>query len=150
MRISDWSSDVCSSDLGQRYCATVRGNLTSQEFQECRLARTICAHDANAVAALDTEREILDDRPFAECLRYLFGHNDALGFHIIGGHGQLRGAGGRHHGCALRPHLVQLAEATLITLAPGSDTALQPLCFDVQLCVKLVRHTSTIGLAFSP
>src|SRR3546814_17830644 len=80
MRISDWSSDVCSSDLGQRYCATVRGNLTSQEFQECRLARTICAHDANAVAALDTEREILDDRPFAECLRYLFGHNDALGF----------------------------------------------------------------------
>src|SRR3546814_3968052 len=70
--------------LGQRYCPTVRGNLTSQEFQECRLARTICAHDANAVAALDTEREILDDRPFAECLRYLFGHNDALGFHIIG------------------------------------------------------------------
>src|SRR3546814_4579753 len=52
--------------LGQRYCATVRGNLTSQEFQECRLVRTICAHDANAVAALDTEREILDDRPFAE------------------------------------------------------------------------------------
>src|SRR3546814_11496345 len=101
MRISDWSSDVCSSDL-----------------------------------------------PFAECLRYLFGHNDSLGFHIIGGHRQLRGAGGAHHGCALRPHFVQLAEATLITLAPGSDTALQPMCFDLQLCVKLVRRARIIGIDF--
>src|SRR3546814_786469 len=130
------------------YTTLFRSNLTSQEFQECRLARTICAHDANAVAALDTEREILDDRPFAECLRYLFGHNDALGFHIIGGHRQLRGAGGAHHGCALRPHFVQLAETTLITLAPGSDTALQPMCFDLQLCVKLVRRARIIGIGF--
>src|SRR3546814_16973152 len=72
----------------------------------------------------------------------------SLGFHIIGGHRQLRGAGGAHHGCALRPHFVQLAEATLITLAPGSDTALQPMCFDLQLCVKLVRRARLLGLDF--
>src|SRR3546814_2705504 len=47
-----------------------------------------------------------------------------------------------------RPHFVQLAEATLITLAPGSDTALQPMCFDLQLCVKLVRRARIIGIDF--
>src|SRR3546814_15916296 len=117
MRISDWSADVCSSDLekilqipldvlsdaahldpvaavgedvayflvGRQQAALlvdddpverqregdlalVGRNLAGQQLEQGRLARAVGADDADAVAALDADGEIPDDRAVAEPL----------------------------------------------------------------------------------
>src|SRR3546814_14743985 len=60
MRISDWSSDVCSSDLGPQQAA--------QHADGRRLAAAIRAEEAVDQAAAHLHREVADDHAAAERL----------------------------------------------------------------------------------
>src|SRR3546814_5548252 len=51
MRISDWSSDVCSSDLARHYAAVVHGGIWRMEVEIAEVgevAETVEIADANA------------------------------------------------------------------------------------------------------
>src|SRR3546814_10111679 len=102
MRISDWSSDVCSSDLvdddpveRQREgdLALVGRNLAGQQLEQGRLARAVGADDADAVAALDAEGEIPDDRAVAEPLGDMIGDDHRFRADVVVGEAELGDAG---------------------------------------------------------
>ncbi len=63
---------LVDDDSGERlckgHCAAIGPELAGQELEQCRLARSVGADDADPVAALDAEREVADDRAIAEDL----------------------------------------------------------------------------------
>ena len=52
--------------LGERDRAAVGREFAGEQLEQRRLARTVCTDDADAITALDTQCEVLDDRPVAE------------------------------------------------------------------------------------
>src|SRR3546814_12264996 len=91
MRISDWSSDVCSSDLSDSYCGG--GKPAASETQSCTSAVTVwvarqntgtipCGGVSSGGSALHTDRiggipddmdknrEVLRDAPNTQCIVY--------------------------------------------------------------------------------
>src|SRR3546814_5331494 len=93
MRISDWSSDVCSSDL------------------------------AEAVAAPDARREVFEEGEVAEALRQVLGLDDGVSAAPAAGSLQLGGADLSQPLCALAAQPLQAGEAADVALAPGSHAA---------------------------
>src|SRR3546814_15409625 len=81
MRISDWSSDVCSSDL------------------------------AEAVAAPDARREVFEEGEVAEALRQVLGLDDGVAAAPAAGSLQLGGADLSQPLCALAAQPLQAGEA---------------------------------------
>src|SRR3546814_18754845 len=67
MRISDWSSDVCASDLAHR----ALGGLEKARdgAQNCRLAAPRRPQEAEELAVFDLEVRVLDCGEFAEANR---------------------------------------------------------------------------------
>src|SRR3546814_20159824 len=99
MRISDWSSDVCSSDLQRRLGvealatlveverldiaaeaqpAGVRRQSPDQHLYQGRFAGPVRADDAEAVAAPDARREVVEEGEVAEALRQVLGLDDGV------------------------------------------------------------------------
>src|SRR3546814_6922952 len=60
MRISDWSSDVCSSDLLEMNFTLARFDQTRHQARERRLSATAFPDDSEHLASLDAEGDIVD------------------------------------------------------------------------------------------
>src|SRR3546814_21058587 len=96
MRISDWSSDVCSSDLSDSYCGG--GKPAASETQSCTSAVTVwvarqntatipCGGVSSGGSAIHTDRiggfpddmakyrEVLREAPNTKCIVYRATHN---------------------------------------------------------------------------
>src|SRR3546814_11696951 len=58
MRISDWSSDVCSSDLARRPARLV--DETREDIDQRRLARAVRAEQTENLAARHVETDIVE------------------------------------------------------------------------------------------
>src|SRR3546814_4665477 len=60
MRISDWSSDVCSSDLGKRNddAEAVIPHTAIVLRRACRIGRSAAGRAARAMAQTDPQREV--------------------------------------------------------------------------------------------
>src|SRR3546814_13112233 len=131
MRISDWSSDVCSSDLPvQRLCAAdgalVRLQFPDQEPEQGRLAGAVRTDDADAVAPLHAKGEILQDRAVAAALRYILRIDDDLGLALAAFVRQPGSARQALHGTANLAHLLQLSELPLVSHPPCGHPLLTP------------------------
>src|SRR3546814_1992742 len=70
VRISDWSSDVCSSDLGNVLAEYMNGALLRRDLPGCRaqqrgLARARAAHHGDHLPAPDLKVDALQHREVA-------------------------------------------------------------------------------------
>src|SRR3546814_7693999 len=93
MRISDWSSDVCSSDLGR--------DQAGDDVEAGGLAGAVGAEQADRLAASDMHRDVAQHRPLLEALADVAGAQ-AVRSGTLGGADQTRAP-------ALRCRLVVLA-----------------------------------------
>ena len=71
-------------------------------------------------------------------LRHAVGLDHRLRANVVLGDGELRRTRRPDHRRALRPHVVQLGEASLVAAAAGGDPALQPAQLERQLGVELL------------
>ena len=100
------------------------------------------ADDADAISALDSQREVTNDVPIAIALRNLVRVDHRLRSYVVLGNGKLRGARTADHRRALRSHFVKLGEPSLVAAASSSDASLQPAKLERQLGIELVRRAS--------
>ena len=118
--------------------AAIRWIGAGQHFDQRRLARAIGPDDADAVAALNTDREGIDD------LAVTIGAADALGLddEPAGFFGFRRGkagvAGGAAIVAALLTQRVQIAKPFNVALAASGDAVTQPMFFVDDLAIELV------------
>src|SRR3546814_1123728 len=98
MRISDWSSDVCSSDLGLAHGGSVMGNDDRQEYRTCGSGFSEPLHPMHhlqpprapdhvgqVLAALDLDREA-DRGDVGVALQVFDAVDVGVGFGDGGGH----------------------------------------------------------------
>ena len=130
---------------GEGDLALVGLDFAGQQLEQGRLARAVRADDADAVAALDAEGEVLDDRAVAEALGDMVGGDHRFRAHIVVGEAELGDAGAADHRGAGRAHFVQLFEPALVALAPRGDAALQPVRFEPELGVELFGGARLLG-----
>ena len=130
--------DDSGQRLGAHDLALVGLEFARQQLEQGRLAGAIGADDADAVAALDAQSEVADDRALAEALRHSVRFDHRLGPNVVLGDGELGGARAADHRRPLRPHLMQLGEAALVAAAARGDPAFQPSRLQRQLGVELL------------
>src|SRR4029079_776170 len=133
---------LIDDDAGEGFCerhrSAVGRELTRQELQQCRLAGTVGADKADAVAALYAKRKVADDRTLTERLADIFRLDDCLRADIVLGQGELSGAGSAEHRRTLRPHLVELRKPALVAPASRRYAALEPVKLDLEFGVELL------------
>ena len=82
----------------------------------------------------------------AEALGDPVGVDHHPGLDVVIGEAEPGRAGRAEHGRARGAHLVQLGEPALVAPAPGGDSALQPVQFELQLGVELFRGARFLGI----
>ena len=120
-------------------------------LEQSGLAGAVGADDSDPVAALDAQREVADDLPFAIAFRHMLGVDHGLRAYVVLGQCELRRPCRAEHRGALRPHLVQLGQAPLVAASPRGHSALQPVQLELQLGVELLgRPRLFLVNAFGP
>src|SRR4051812_35829034 len=126
-------------DVGaEPYAAAVRCAAAGQHLDERGLAGAVRTDDADAIAALDADREAVDDLSLAIGPADILGLDDELA--------GLVGFGGREVGVARRAAIiaplvaqrVKIAEPLDVALAPAGDAVAQPVLLVDDLAVELV------------
>ena len=135
-----WSMTIPLRVSGERDRAAVGRKLAGQQLEQRRLARAVRADQPDAVAALHAQREIADDRPFAEAFRHAIGVDHDLRLHVVLGERQLGRARRAQHRRPLGAHLVELGEAALVAPPPRGHAALEPVELELQLGIELLRR----------
>ena len=113
--------------FGERDLAAVGRDLAGQQPEQGRLAGAVGPDQADAVAALDAQGEVPDDRALAEALEDMLGVDHGFRADIVLGQRQPRRARRAEHRRALGAHFVELGQAALVTAAACGDPALQPV-----------------------
>ena len=133
--------------LGDLDAAAVGFEFARQHLEQRGLARAIGADDADPVATLDAQAERLDDRPVAIGLADVVRGNDRLRLEVfLCRELEFRRAASRYHRGALRAHLPQLLESALVALAPRGHAAFEPVRFQFELGVELLRRACFLGV----
>ena len=159
--------------LGLAHRPAVGLQFAGQQFQQRRLARAIAPDNADPVAALHAQRQIVDDDPFTSSVRVersrdtvalplldfarserrpgetlgrMFDLDDALGLAVVARHRDLGHALRPVHSRARLAHFPQLGQPPLVALAPRGDAPLQPVRLDLQLGVQLLRRPRLFGI----
>ena len=120
------------------YRAFVRWQDPGQHVDQRGLAAAVRADDADAVAALDADREIADDRTAVVALADTGGLDDQRAGRRCRTGGDDGVPGGGAIAAALFPQRLQLADATHIALAPAGDAVAHPVFFGDDFAVELV------------
>ena len=141
-------NDDAVQRLGELDAACVGRNFACQQFEQRRFAGAVRSDNANAVAALDAQGEVLEERPVPISLRDALGRDDRFGTDVVAFDGHFGDTGRAHHGRPRGAHLVQLLKAALIALASGGDTALEPVELNLQLGIHLMGGAFFLGEDF--
>jgi hypothetical protein len=121
------------------------GQFAGQDFQQRGLARAIGADQTDAVAALDAQREVLDDRAIPNRLVTCSATITDLVLLSSLAIASLAAPAARHRG-ALGAHCVQLFQAAHVALAPRGHPAVEPVFLDLELGVELVGGARFLGV----
>jgi hypothetical protein len=105
----------------------IRLDLPQQQLQQGGLAGAIGADDADAVAAHDAGREILQQQSLAEALGEIDGLDDELAAGGCGFGGELGPAGPEDAAGALGAQRLKPPAPALVAAAPGGDAAQIPI-----------------------
>src|SRR5271163_1057132 len=126
-------------DIGAETDAAGVGRIGSGEhFDQGGLAGAVRADDADAVAALNADREVVDDSAIAIATADVFGlDNEFAGFIRFGG-GEIGVACRAAIVTPLLPQLVQVAEPFDVALAAARNAITQPVFLIDDLAVELV------------
>ncbi len=118
--------------------AGIRRQHSRQHADQRGLAAAVRPDDADAVAALDADREIADDRAVAIALADPFGLDDqrAGRRRRTGGDGGIAGAGAI--GAALFPQRLQLSDPAHVAFAPAGDAVAHPVLLGDDPAIELV------------
>ena len=118
--------------------AAIGGQNAGQHFDQRGLAAAVRPDDADAVAALDADREIADDRPAAVALADILrlDHKRTGRRRRAGGDGGV--AGCRAVGAALFAQHLQMADPAHVAFAPAGDAVAHPMLFGDDLAIELV------------
>ena len=138
--------DDARESLGELDLALIGVEFAGQQPKQGGLSGAVGADDPDPVAALDPEREIVNDDPLGKALGDFFGVDHDLGLGIVAGQAELGRAGGADHRCARGAHLVELGQPALIATATGGDPAFKPVKFELELGVELVRGALLLGI----
>jgi hypothetical protein len=136
-------------DIGAEPDAALVGRVgAGQHFNQRGLAGAIGTDDADAVAALNADRKVIDDSAVAIAAADVLGLDDeAAGFFRFGG-GEIGVAGGAAIVAALLPQGVQIAEPLDVALASAGNAITQPVLFIDDLAVELVLLALLLGEHF--
>ena len=100
-----------------------------QQFEQGGLARAIGADQPDAVAALDAQGEILDDRPLVIAFEDRMGVDHRLGLDLVARQPELGRARRPDHRRPLGAHLVELGQPALVAAPPRGYAAVEPVQF---------------------
>ena len=128
--------DDAGQGSGSSDSAAFRLDLAGQQLEQGRLSSPVGTDDADAVAALNTKREIADNRPFSVALADLVRLDHGLRADVILGQRQFRRPGRAEHRRALGAHFVQLGKPALVAAAPCRHAALQPVQLELEFGVE--------------
>ena len=146
---------LVDNDAGQRFgkCdfAAVGLALAGQHPDQRGLARPVRADNTNPVTALDSKREVLDDRPVAKRLLNILGVDDRLGLAVVIRCRQFNCPLRPHHCRPRRTHFPEFRQPPLIALAPCCYAAFKPVRLDLQFRIHPVGVARILGInAFGP
>ena len=116
-----------------------------QHVDQRGLADAVRPDDAEAVAALDADREVLDDPAIAIAPADVAGLDDELAGLVGFGGGKVGAAGGATIVAALLAQRVEIAEPLDIALAAAGNAVAQPVLLVDDLAVELVLFALFLG-----
>src|SRR5262249_19749922 len=118
--------------------ATIGLIRARQKVDQCRLAGAVRADDADAIAAQDACRKVVDDPAIAigSADAFCFDHQLAGLFRFRGGEVGITDRAAIIPAC--RAHRLQMAEALDIALPAAGDAITQPMLFLDDLAIELV------------
>src|SRR4051812_13344402 len=126
-------------DVGaEPYAAVVRRAAAGQHLDERGLAGAVGADDADAVAALDPDREAVDDLSLAIGPADILGLDDELAGLVGFGSREVGVARRAAMGAALVAQCVEIAEPLDVAFAAARDAVAQPVLLVDDLAVELV------------
>src|SRR3954471_16201305 len=126
-------------DVGaEPYAAAVRRAAAGQHLDERGLAGAVGADDADAVAALDPDREAVDDLSLAIGPADILGLDDELAGLVGFGSRDVGVARRAAMGAALVAQCVEIAEPLDVAFAAARDAVAQPVLLVDDLAVELV------------
>ena len=131
--------------LAELHGAAVGRQRAGQHLDQRGLAAAVRADDADAVAAQDAGREILDDRPAVIGLADAFGLDDEHAGSIRLARRDGGGAGRAAVGAPRFAKRVQVGEPLDVALAPRGDAVAQPMLLGDDLAVELVLVALLLG-----
>src|SRR4051812_24888790 len=129
----------CHLDVGaEPYAAAVRCAAAGQHLDQRGLAGAVRADDADAIAALDADREAVDDLSLAIGPADILGLDDELAGLVGLGSREVGVARRAAMGAALVAQRVEIAESLDVALAAARDAVTQPVLLVDDLAVELV------------
>ena len=121
------------------------GVAAGQHVDQRGLAGAVRPDDADAVAALDADREVVDDFAIAVGFADVLGLDDELAGLVGFGGGEVGIAGGAAIVAPLLAQRVQIAEPLDVALAAAGNAVAQPVLFVDDLAVELVLVALFLG-----